>query len=69
MTGATATVMTGTIGMTATTGGIVIATMAIMAVIATEVEEDRVQVLRWRFRDVTGKDLFALPLRIDPNRV
>lgn len=44
MTGATATVMTGTIGMTATTGGIVIATMAIMAimaVIATEVEVDR----------------------------
>lgn len=41
MTGATATVMTGTIGMIATTGGIVIATMAIMAVIATEVEVDR----------------------------
>lgn len=70
MTGATAA-MTGTIGMSATTGGIVIAIAiaATMAVIATEVEVGRVKVLRRRFRDVAGKDLFAWPLRSDPNRV
>lgn len=68
MTGATAA-MTGTIGMSATIGGTVIAITATMAVIATEVEVGRVQVLRRRFRDVAGQDLFAWPLRIDPNRV
>lgn len=71
MTGVIVTViaMTGTIGMNATTGGTVIAITATMVVIATEVEVGRVQVLRRRFRDVAGKDLFAWTLRRDPNRV